>query len=191
MTCCSRTSHQDGVEVPPILASDLILYPYQLYKLRLAGADAVNLLGGALASKDLLYLTKIAASIQIQCLVTCTSEVQIEALLNLSKGSIHGLILSNRDLEDFSFDMTGRRVLNLLKSNALVRLREHHGDKLLVLAEGRVGLIEGIDTKGEPDTKAYLQELEAAGAFGAIVGGALARSESSEALPELLRLYTV
>ena len=179
---------EDGVEVPPILASDLILYPYQLYKLRLAGADAVNLLGGALASKDLLYLTKIAASIQIQCLVTCTSEVQIEALLNLSKGSIHGLILSNRDLEDFSFDMTGRRVLNLLKSNALVRLREHHGDKLLVLAEGRVGLIEGIDTKGEPDTKAYLQELEAAGAFGAIVGGALARSESSEALPELLRL---
>lgn len=33
---------EDGVIVPPILASDLLLYPYQLYKLRLAGADAVN-----------------------------------------------------------------------------------------------------------------------------------------------------
>jgi indole-3-glycerol phosphate synthase len=30
---------QDGVVVPPLLASDLLLYPYQLYKLRMAGAD--------------------------------------------------------------------------------------------------------------------------------------------------------
>jgi indole-3-glycerol phosphate synthase len=176
---------EDGVEVPPILASDLILYPYQLYKLRLAGADAVNLIGGALATKDLLYLTKIAASLQIQCLVTCTSEVQIEALLKLSKGSIHGLILSNRDLEDFSFDMTGRQALGLLKSDALARLREHHGENLLILVEGRVGLIEGINAKGDPDIKAYLQELEGAGAVGAIIGGALAKSENSEMLAAL------
>lgn len=178
---------EDGVEVPPILASDLILYPYQLYKLRLAGADAVNLIGGALATKDLLYLTKIAASLQIQCLVTCTSEVQIEALLKLSKGSIHGLILSNRDLEDFSFDMTGRQALGLLKSDALARLREYHGENLLILVEGRVGLIEGINAKGDPDINAYLQELEVAGAVGAIIGGALAKSENSEMLAGLLR----
>jgi indole-3-glycerol phosphate synthase len=177
---------EDGVEVPPILASDLILYPYQLYKLRLAGADAVNLIGGALATKDLLYLTKIAASLQIQCLVTCTSEVQIEALLKLSTGSIHGLILSNRDLEDFSFDLTGQQALGLVKSDALARLREHYGENLLVLVEGRVGLIEGKNPNGDPDIKAYLQELEAAGADGAIIGGALAKSETSEMLAGLL-----
>jgi indole-3-glycerol phosphate synthase len=88
----------DGVVVPAILASDLILYPYQLYKLSLAGADAVNLVGGALQSKDLLYLTKIASSLQLQTLVTVTSEVQLRALAALSPGSIHGVIVSNREV---------------------------------------------------------------------------------------------
>ena len=46
------TGADEGVIAPPLLASDLLLYPYQLYKLRLAGADAVNLttIVGALAS---------------------------------------------------------------------------------------------------------------------------------------------
>jgi len=92
------SSSDDGVVVPSILASDLILYPYQLYKLSLAGADAVNLVGGALAGKDLLYLTKIAASLQIQTLVTVTSEVQMRALASLAPGSINGVIVSNREV---------------------------------------------------------------------------------------------
>jgi hypothetical protein len=112
--------------------------------------------------------------------------VQIEALLKLSTGSIHGLILSNRDLEDFSFDLTGQQALGLVKSDALARLREHYGENLLVLVEGRVGLIEGKNPNGDPDIKAYLQELEAAGADGAIIGGALAKSETSEMLAGLL-----
>jgi indole-3-glycerol phosphate synthase len=91
-------SDDEGVVAPPILASDLILYPYQLYKLRLAGADAVNLVGGALASKDLLYLTKIASSLQLQTVVTVTSEVQLSALAALAPDSIHGVIISNREV---------------------------------------------------------------------------------------------
>jgi indole-3-glycerol phosphate synthase len=94
----TATLDSDGVVVPPILASDLILYPYQLYKLRLAGADAVNLLAGALANKDMIYLTKIAASLQLQCLVTVTSEVQLRELSALAPGSINGLIVSNREV---------------------------------------------------------------------------------------------
>ena len=91
-------SADDGVIVPPILASDLLLYPYQLYKMRLAGADAVNLVVGALAAKDLLYLTKIASSLQMQTLLTVTSSVQIQSLNILSPGSIDGLIVSNREV---------------------------------------------------------------------------------------------
>ena len=90
---------EDGVVVPAILASDLLLYPYQLYKLQLAGADAVNLIGGALAAKDLMYLTKIAASLKFQTLVTVTSEVQLRALAALAPGNIDGVIVSNRQLE--------------------------------------------------------------------------------------------
>jgi indole-3-glycerol phosphate synthase len=93
-----KASSDDGVVVPAILASDLILYPYQLYKLSLAGADAINLVGGALASKDLLYLTKIASSLQFQTLVTVTSKVQLRALATMAAGSIDGVIISNREV---------------------------------------------------------------------------------------------
>ena len=89
---------EDGVVAPPILASDLILYPYQLYRLSLAGADAVNLVGGCLAGKDLLYLTKIASSLQLQTLVTVTSDVQLQALAAMAPGSIDGVIISNREV---------------------------------------------------------------------------------------------
>jgi indole-3-glycerol phosphate synthase len=89
---------EDGFVVPPILASDLLLYPYQLYKMRLAGADAVKLVVGALAAKDLGYLTKISASLQMQILLLVTSAVQLENLKVLPIGSINGLIVSNREV---------------------------------------------------------------------------------------------
>ena len=92
------SSLDDGVIAPPILASDLLLYPYQLYKMRLAGADAVNLIVGALATKDLVYLTKIASSLQMQSMLTITSTAQIGNLNVLSAKSVNGLIVSNRNV---------------------------------------------------------------------------------------------
>ena len=159
----------DGVVVPPILANDLVLYPYQLYKLRLAGADAINLVVGALADKDLVYLTKIASSLQLQVLATVTSTVQIQSLLALAAGSIDGVIVSNRQLEDYSFDMTGEQALTLLQSSELAQLKAKHGQDLPVLVEGRVGLIER-----DGNAMTYATELKQAGALGAIVGGGLA-----------------
>ena len=93
-----QSGADDGIVVPPILASDLLLYPYQLYKMRLAGADAVNLVVGALATKDLVYLTKIASSLQLQTMVTVTSVTQVRNLSVLPAGSIDGMIVSNREV---------------------------------------------------------------------------------------------
>eukprot|EP00977_Amphora_coffeiformis_P026711 scaffold29231_cov268-Amphora_coffeaeformis.AAC.4 len=166
-------SAQDGVVVPPILASDLLLYPYQLYKLRLAGTDAVNLIVGALADKDLLYLSKIAASLQIQTLATCTSTFQLDKVAKLPAGSVQGIIVSNRELEDFSFDMTGEQALQLLQSESLQKACEKHS--VPVLVEGRVGVIQGPD--GTPAS--YIRALHEAGAMGAIVGGGLIQEGKS------------
>jgi len=159
----------DGVVAPPILASDLLLYPYQLYKFRLAGADAVNLVVGALESKDLLYLTKIASTIQLQVIASVTSEVQIEMLTKLGPGSIHALVLSNRELETFDFDGSGEQALTLLKSEALQSFRDKHGSDVPILVEGRVGIIER-----DGDNAGYIRALKENGAFGAIIGGGIA-----------------
>ena len=97
-TALETSSADDGVVVPPILASDLLLYPYQLYKMRLAGADAVNLVVGALENKDLVYLTKIASSLKMQSLLIVTSTTQVKNLDVLAANSISGLIVSNREV---------------------------------------------------------------------------------------------
>jgi indole-3-glycerol phosphate synthase len=164
---------ENGTMPPPILASDLILYPYQLYKLRLAGADAVNLLVGALATKDLVYLIKIAKSVQMQSLLTVTSTAQVENLNNcVDSGSVDGIIVSNRELEDYSFDMSGGQALAILRSNEMKLFREKHTDAL-VLVEGRVGIIQWQENDDSKSPLAYIQHLKEAGADGAIVGGGL------------------
>ena len=165
----------DGVVSPPVLASDLLLYPYQLYKLRLAGADAVTMVVGALESKDMFYLTKIASTINLQVIASVTSEVQIDMLSKLGAGSISALVVSNRDLETFDFDNSGEQALSLLKSEALAIFREKHGEELPVLVEGRVGMVDG-----EGGNAGYVKALKDAGAFGAIVGGGLAFASDDE-----------
>ena len=164
------SSDGDGVVAPPVLASDLLLYPYQLYKLYLAGADAVTLVVGALESKDLVYLTKIASTIKLQVVASVTSEVQINMLAELGSGSVVAMVISNRDLETFDFDNSGEQALSLLRSDALKSFREKNGD-VPILVEGRVGIVEAADGG---DSVAYIQALKDAGAFGAIVGGGMA-----------------
>jgi len=168
----AATDGEEGMVAPPILASDLILYPYQLYKLYLAGADAVNIIVGALAGKDLLYLSKIASSLKLSVVASVTSEVQIRALSKLS-GGVDAISLSNRNLETFAFDNTGAQVLDLLNSDALKEYKEKNPDTV-VLAEGRVGIIEIEDGKGDKSARLYVEALKNAGAMGAFVGGGLA-----------------
>jgi indole-3-glycerol phosphate synthase len=171
----------DDNNLPPILASDLILYPYQLYKMRLAGADAVNLLVGALAAKDLVYLTKIAKSVQMQSLLTVTSAAQLEKVVTaMDAGTVDGLIVSNRELEDFSFDMTGQQALNILQSDAMKFFQEKHPDAP-ILVDGRVGIIEAPDSmSGTRSRKGYIEQLKEAGATGAIIGGGLVGDFASD-----------
>ena len=151
----------------PILASDLLLYPYQLYKLRLAGADAVYLVAAALEGKDFLYLTKIAKSLKMQTVISVTSKVQIETLTDLlSPDTVDCLVLSNRDLETFEFDESGKQAISLVESEALTRFKKKHGDNMLFLVEGQVG----VGSLGQE----YIETLKKGGINGAIVGQGLA-----------------
>lgn len=172
----------DGVVSPPVLASDLLLYPYQLYKFRMAGADAVTIVVGALESKDIVYLTKIASTLQLQVVASVTTEAQIERLTKaVGAGGLSALVLSNRDLEHFDFDESGEQALSLLKSDALKTFREKLDIPIMV--DGRVGII-----KAEESGSNYIKELKEAGAFGAIVGGGIAFINEEDAAEALIRL---
>jgi hypothetical protein len=95
------------------------------------------------------------------------------------------LILTRNELfvqlEDFSFDMTGEQALDMLKSDELAEFRATHGSDIPVLVEGRVGIIERNNKKGETSPLNYLRELKDAGAIGAIVGGGLVNEKTEGA----------
>ena len=70
--------------------------------------------------------------------------------------------------------MSGKQALDILASEALKEFREKHGEDIPVLVEGRVGLINTDgDVTDVEGTLSYVQELEKAGATGAIVAGGL------------------
>jgi len=175
---------EDGVVAPPILASDLLLYPYQLYKLRIAGTDAVNLIVGALTSKDLLYLSKIAATLKIQVIASVTSAYQIKQLNELS-GGIDAIVVSNRDLETFGFDDSGEQALSLLRSDAMEEFKQKFGTDVPILVEGRVGLIQSDDGNGL-SANGYIKALKDAGAVGAIIGSGLT-GEGKEDISQMIQ----
>ena len=155
----------------PILASDLILYPYQVYKLYLAGCDAVTLTAAALEEKDLLYLVKIVKTLKMETILSVTSEVQLRSAMSLSEGMIDCLTVSNRDLESFGFDMSGQQALSLLKSDTMKEFRGKHAD-VPILLEGRIGIIGANDS--DSFGTMYLKSAKDEGAVGAIVGQGLA-----------------
>jgi hypothetical protein len=129
---------------------------------------------GALAGKDLLYLSKIAGGIGFQTLAVVTSEVQIRSVTQLAPGGITALVISNRELENFAFDESGEQALKLLKSDALAEFRTKHGAEVPILVDGRVGIITRPNKEnGNPSTLEYINELKENGAMGAIVSGGL------------------
>lgn len=84
------------------------------------------------------------------------------------------------------------QALNMLKSDALAEVKRVHGEDLLVLVEGRVGIIERKTQEGTMSTSQYLKELKDAGALGAVVAGGLALdgSDSAKAFESLQNMIS-
>jgi indole-3-glycerol phosphate synthase len=61
----------------PVLSSEVIVYVYQLYQARLAGADAVRLIAAALPPADLALFHKVALKLgmQVRCTTANTSDI--------------------------------------------------------------------------------------------------------------------
>jgi indole-3-glycerol phosphate synthase len=57
----------------PVLSSEVIVYVYQLYQARLAGADAVRLIAAALPPADLALFHKVALKLGMQVCATATA----------------------------------------------------------------------------------------------------------------------
>ena len=87
----------------PLLCKDFIISPYQIYKARLFGADAILLIAAILKDSDLIYLKKIADQLNLDVLVEVHNHEEMDRVLSLDSFKLVGI--NNRDLKTFQTDL--------------------------------------------------------------------------------------
>ncbi len=95
----------------PLLCKDFIISPYQIYKARFSGADAILLIAAILEDSDLVYLKKIADKLNMDVLVEIHNKEELERVLNLNCFKLIGI--NNRDLKTFKTDL--KVTINLMQ----------------------------------------------------------------------------
>lgn len=145
---------RQAVELP-LLCKEFIIYPYQIYQARLAGADAILLIAAILTDKDLKYFVKIAKVLGLDALVETHTVEEFERVIAIEGVELVGV--NNRNLEDFTVSLdTTEKVVEKFGD----AIAQKH---LLLVAES------GIHTPADVST------VTAAGARAILVGESLVK----------------
>ena len=151
----------------PILCKDFIISPYQVYKARIAGADAILLIAAILKDNDLIYLKRIADKLKLDVLVEVHNSKELDRVLNLNCFNLLGI--NNRNLKTFKTDL--KTTLNLMEKYSSLLLKEN----IFCISES------GINSKDDIDT------LKSIGVKGALIGETfMKQSNINKAFKELL-----
>ena len=139
----------------PILRKDFTVDPYMLYEARAAGADAVLLVVGSLRDGELADLYGGARELDLDAIVEVSRPDELEAALAVDADVIG---INNRDLADFSIDMS--RTFDLLA--------DVPAGKVVVSESGIVA-------------REQIEELEHVGVDAVLVGETVMRADDPEA----------
>ncbi|MEL6471580.1 MAG: indole-3-glycerol phosphate synthase TrpC [Cyanobacteria bacterium J06623_4] len=150
----------------PLLCKEFIIYPYQIYQARLAGADAILLIAAILTDEDLRYFTKIARVLGLDVLLETHTIEEFERAIALEGVTLIGV--NNRNLEDFTVSLeTTAQVVErfgsaiaqktcLLVSESGLHTPE---DVKTVVAAGASAILVGESLVKQPDPGAAIGRL--------------------------------
>lgn len=150
----------------PLLCKEFIIYPYQIFMARLAGADAVLLIAAILSDQDLQYFVKIIKALGMTALVEVHTEKELKRVLKVDGVNLIGI--NNRNLEDFSVDLATTQFLmeryweTMLHRNILVVSESgiHTPEDLgKVLDTGAKAVLVGESIVKQPDPGEAIVQL--------------------------------
>ncbi|MEM9213420.1 MAG: indole-3-glycerol phosphate synthase TrpC [Cyanobacteria bacterium P01_F01_bin.150] len=150
----------------PLLCKEFIIYPYQIFMARAAGADAVLLIAAILSDQDLQYFVKIIKSLGMTALVEVHTEEELKRVLAVDGVTLVGI--NNRNLEDFSVDLATTQALmnnyweTMAERNILVVSESgiHTTEDLgKVLDTGAKAVLVGESIVKQPDPGAAIAQL--------------------------------
>jgi indole-3-glycerol phosphate synthase len=107
------------VEVP-LLCKEFVINPYQIYKARVAGADAVLLIAAILPDQKLQEFLYLIHSLGMNALVEVHTLAECDRVLKLSDLRLVGI--NNRNLETFNVDLATTSELMQERSQHLTSL---------------------------------------------------------------------
>lgn len=105
----------------PILRKEFIVDPYQLYEARAYGADAILLIAAALSEKEIVELSTVAQSIDLEVLLEVHNKEELERSLH---PAINMLGVNNRNLKTFEVTLETSRSLADLIPDEFVKVSE-------------------------------------------------------------------
>tara|TARA_B100000700_G_scaffold113839_1_gene127936 strand:- start:641 stop:1525 length:885 start_codon:yes stop_codon:yes gene_type:complete len=150
----------------PILCKDFIIYPYQLYQARAAGADAALLIAAILSDSDLKYLSKVAEHLGLTILVEVHDSEELERVLNIPTFKLVGI--NNRNLKTFKTDLQVTKKLaenyaNQIKDNSITLVSESglftRDDLALVNSYGADAVLVGESLMSQEDILSGVKKL--------------------------------
>ena len=141
----------------PLLCKEFIIYPYQIFKARIAGADAVLLIAAILSDQDLRYFLKILQGLGMAALIEVHSLAELDRVLAIEGVNLVGI--NNRNLENFSVDLATTH--NLLAA----RQSQLQEKDILIVSES------GLHTAND------LKQVRAAGAKAVLIGESLVKQD--------------
>jgi indole-3-glycerol phosphate synthase len=148
----------------PILCKDFIVHPVQIYRARLAGADAVLLIAAALESYQVATMSRVAHDLGMTALIEVHEEKELGHSCVMG-ASLVGI--NNRDLATLNVDInTSVRLRPLLPSGTLVVAEsgiKGPADVLRLKAAGLDAFLVGTTLMKAPDPAEELAKLCHAG----------------------------
>ena len=144
----------------PVIRKDFIIHPYQVYESRAIGADCILLIASCLEDDELINLSSIATSLEMDTLVEVHDSEELHRALKLD---LPLLGINNRNLRNFEVSL-----------QTTIDLISEIGDDKLIITES------GIKTKLDVDL------MHQHNVFGFLIGEAFMRdSNPGQKLKEL------
>jgi indole-3-glycerol phosphate synthase len=131
-----------GAVTAPLLRKDFIVDPYQLLEARLAGADAVLLIVGALDDERLARLLDQARTLKLAALVEVHDELELQRALD-SGATVIGV--NNRNLRTLAVDL-----------DVSARLAARMPDHVTAVSESGVGSAADVERLRGMGYRAFL-----------------------------------
>jgi indole-3-glycerol phosphate synthase len=148
----------------PVLRKDFLVDPYDVYRARAAGADAILLIVAALDQAMLVEMAALARELGMGALVEIHGEDEVGAALAARTGLVG---INHRDLSSFEIDLTlTARLRPRLPADAVVvaesGIREH-ADLVALAAAGADAVLIGETLMRAPDPGEALRALVTGG----------------------------